>query len=188
MADGNPAARRQTAFIRPVEPRDKAAVARLWQMLTDHHVALDPRLPGAADGAAERYAARLIERRSDPATMALVAEVAGEVVGYVLGAVIDLHPDLFQPVDAGFIADIFVDPAYRGRGLARELVATLNDWFRGRGVQQVELQVAARNPDGRRFWEAVGAEPVMIRLRIDLEAGERPRRVRRISVRREESG
>jgi len=176
----------RTALIRPVEPRDEAAIARLWQMLTEHHVALDPHLPGATGGAAERYAARLIERRNDPATIALVAEVAGEVAGYLLGAVIDLHPDLFEAADVGFIADIFVDPALRGRGLARELVTTANQWFRQRGVQQVELQVAARNPAGIRFWEAVGGEPVMIRMRIDLGADERPRRARRIVIHRQE--
>lgn len=177
----------QSALIRPVEPRDEAAIARLWAMLTEQHVALDPRLPGATDGAPARYARRMMERRSDPSTMALVAEVGGEVVGYVLGAVIDLHPDLFQHVDAGFIADIFVDPAYRRLGLGRELVATLNQWFQHMGVEQVELQVAARNSEGMRFWEAVGGEPIMIRMRIDLGAGERPRRVRRISFRRQES-
>lgn len=178
---------RQTALIRPVEPRDETAIARLWTMLTEQHIALDPRLPGATNGAAARYARRLIERRSDPATMALVAEVEGETVGYVLGAVIDLHPDLFQHVDAGFVADIFIDPAYRRRGLGRELVATLNEWFRRKGVQQVEWQVAARNPEGIRFWEAIGGEPLMIRMRLDLGADTRPRRVRRISIRREES-
>lgn len=179
--------RRQTALIRPVEPRDEAALARLWTMLTEQHVALDPRLPGATDGAPERYARRLLERRSDPSTMALVAEVAGEVVGYVLGAVIDLHPDLFQHVDAGFVADIFVDPAYRRLGLGRELMATLNQWFRQKGVRQVEWQVAARNPEGLRFWESIGGEALMIRMRLELGADERPRRVRRISLRRQES-
>jgi len=175
-----------TALIRPVEPRDAAAIARLWQLLTDYHVALDPRLPGATEGAAERYAARLIERRNDPSTLTLVAEVDGEVVGYVLGAIVDLHPDLFERVDAGFIADIFVDPAWRGRGIARELVTTLNRWFARRGVDRVELQVATRNPDGLRFWEAMGGEPLMVRMRIDLAAGDGRRRVRRIRVRREE--
>lgn len=179
--------RPQSALIRPVEPHDQAAIARLWAMLTEQHVALDPRLPGATEGAPERYARRMIERRDDPATMALVAEVGGKVVAYVLGAVIDLHPDLFQHVDAGFVADIFVDPAYRRLGLGRELIATLNQWFRHQGVANVELQVAARNPEGMRFWEAVGGEPIMMRMRIDLGAVERPRRVRRISFRREES-
>ena len=108
---------------------DEAAIARLWQALSDYHIELDPRLPTPTPGAAERYAERMIERRDDPYTRTFVAEVDGKVVGYILGAVLDLHPDLFQHVEAGFIADIFVDPAYRQQGIARQLVDTMTEWF-----------------------------------------------------------
>ena len=145
-------------FIRPVEPQDHNAIARLWQALTDYHVQLDPRLPVSAPGAAENYAARLLERRDDPYTRTFVAEVGGQVVGYILGAVIDLTADLFEYVDAGFIADVFVDPAYRRRGIARRLVETMNNWFAEQGVARVEWQVATKNPDAIRFWEAVGGK------------------------------
>jgi ribosomal protein S18 acetylase RimI-like enzyme len=164
-------------MIRAVEPCDEVAIARLWQALTDYHVQLDPRLPGATPGAAERYASRLLERRDDPLTRTFVAEVGGETVGYVLGAIVDLRPDLFQPLDVGFIADIYVDQAYRGRGIARQLVDAINHWFAAQGVDQTEWQVAAENTAGVRFWEALGGEPVMIRMHMSLnhsedEAGE----------------
>lgn len=158
-----------TALIRPVEPRDETAVARLWQALSDYHARIDPRLPLAVPGANQRYARRLIERRNDPDTRALVAEVDGQVVGYVLGAVIDLHPDLFQHVDAGFIADIFVDPEFRRRGLARELIKSLGVWFAGKGVFHVEWQVSAANTPGIRFWEAVGGLAIMVRMRAEVD-------------------
>jgi GNAT superfamily N-acetyltransferase len=158
--------------IRRVEPRDERAVARLWQGLSDYHVEIDARLPPPTPGAPERYAARLIERRDDPQTRAFVAEVDSKVVGYVLGAVIDLHPDLFQHVDSGFIADIFVDPAYRQQGIARRLVETINEWFVKQGVRQTEWQVAAANVEGLRFWEAVGGQPIMIRMRMESAGGE----------------
>lgn len=156
-------------IIRPVEPQDHQAVAQLWQALTEYHVRLDARLPSAVPGAAKSYAARLIERRDDPYTRALVAEVDGQVVGYVLGAVIDLLPDLFEYVDAGFIADIFVDPAYRRLGIARRLVETLNAWFAGQGVDRVEWQVAIENPDALRFWEAMGGRTLTVRMRASLD-------------------
>src|SRR5512145_1113343 len=97
--------------IRRVEPEDAKAIAKLWQTLSDYHVEIDPRMPTTTSGAADRYASRMIERRDDPYTRTFVAEVDGQVVGYILGAVLDLHPDLFEHVDSGFIADIFVDPA-----------------------------------------------------------------------------
>lgn len=155
--------------IRAVEPRDRAALARLWQALTDYHVQLDPRLPAATPGAARRYAARLLERRHDPFTRAFVAEVDGQVVGYVLGAVIDLQPDLFEHADAGFIADLFVDPAFRRRGIARRLVEAINAWFAGQGVRHTEWQVAAANEDGLRFWQAIGGRAITVRMRVELD-------------------
>jgi GNAT superfamily N-acetyltransferase len=157
--------------IRPVAPPDEDAIARLWQALTDFHVQLDPRLPTATPGAAENYAARLLERRDDPYTQTFVAEVGGQVVAYILGAIIEMQPDLFEYVDAGFIADVFVDPAHRRRGIARQLVETLTAWFAERGVFLVEWQVAARNPDAIRFWEAVGGQPLTIRMQKSSRDG-----------------
>lgn len=155
--------------IRPVAPGDEAAIARLWQALTEYHIELDARMPTTTPGAAERYAERLLERRDDPYTRAFVAAVDGQVIGYVLGAVVDLHPDLFAHVDAGFIADIFVDPAYRQQGVARQLVTAMNAWFAEQGVRHVEWQVAAANPDGIRFWESVGGKAMMIRMRLSYD-------------------
>lgn len=153
--------------IRPVEPQDEAAIARLWQALSDYHVRLDPRMPVPAEGAAARYAARLVERRNDPQTRAYVAEVGGEVVGFALGAVIDLHPDLFKPVKSGYIADLFVDRRYRRHGLARDLVAALTGWFHSCGVVHIEWQVAAANSPGIRFWEAMGGLATVVRMRLE---------------------
>jgi ribosomal protein S18 acetylase RimI-like enzyme len=157
--------------IRPVAPPDEDAIARLWQALTDYHVHLDPRLPTSTPGAAENYAARLLERRDDPYTQAFVAEVGGQVVGYILGAIIELQPDLFEYTDSGFIADVYVDPAYRRRGIARQLVETLAAWFAERGVFLVEWQVAARNPDAIHFWESVGGQPLTIRMQKHPDDG-----------------
>jgi GNAT superfamily N-acetyltransferase len=157
--------------IRPVAPPDEGAIARLWQALTDYHVQLDPRLPTSTPGAAENYAARLLERRDDPYTQTFVAEVGGQVVGYVLGAIIELQPDLFVYADSGFIADVFVDPAYRRRGIARRLVEAITAWFAERGVFLVEWQVAAQNPDAIRFWESVGGQPLTIRMQKRSDGG-----------------
>jgi ribosomal protein S18 acetylase RimI-like enzyme len=154
--------------IRRVEPEDAKAIAKLWQALSDYHVEIDPRMPTTTSGAANRYASRMIERRDDPYTRTFVAEVDGQVVGYILGAVLDLHPDLFQHVEAGFIADIFVDSAYRQQGIARKLVDTMSEWFVSEGVQHIEWQVAAANESGIRFWEAIGGKAMTIRMRKTL--------------------
>ena len=156
--------------VRPAAPQDKDALAQLWQALVDYHARLDDRLPRAAQGAATRYAERLLRRVGrDSSTRAYVAEVDGQVVGYVLGSVLALHPDLFEQRDAGFIADLFVLPAYRRRGIARRLVAAINTWFAEQGMRTVEWSVAAANAEGIRFWQALGGEPIMVQMRAPLD-------------------
>ena len=70
------------------------------------------------------------------------------------------------------MADIFVDPEYRGQGVGRALVDELTEWFRERGVQYVEWYVANSNTDGRAFWKAIGGRDVITRMRINLDRGE----------------
>ncbi len=155
--------------IRRVRRRDEGAIARLWLALSEYHVALDDRMPVPTEGAAERYAARLVERRNDPQTRAFVAEIDREVVGFVLGAVVDLYSDLFEHAESGYIADVFVDPAHRRRGVARQLFGAMAGWFAEQGVAHIEWQVAATNPAGVAFWEAVGGRPVVVRMRLPLD-------------------
>jgi GNAT superfamily N-acetyltransferase len=157
-----------TVVIRDVEPEDQPAIARLWQTLSEYHLQIDARMPKPTPDAAQDYAARLLERRDDPYTRTFVAEVNGGVVGYILGAVVDLQPDLFEHVDTGFIADLFVELPYRQHGIGRLLVETMTDWFRTQGVRAIELQVAAANEAGIRFWKAVGGDPIVVRMRIDV--------------------
>jgi GNAT superfamily N-acetyltransferase len=169
QAESKLLAERLEVIVRRVEPRDEEAIARLWRALSDYHVRLDRRLPVPTDGAAEQYAARLLEQRDDPSTRAVVADVDGRVVGYLLGAVIDLQSDLFEYVDTGFIADIYVDPEYRRQGIARRLVEAINGWFADEGVRRVEWQAAVANPDAIRFWEALGGRAITVRMRMELD-------------------
>ncbi len=160
---------RMTEFtIRPVEPRDETSIARLWQSLTQHLTTLDPRLPGATPGAPERYASRLLERSDDALTRAYVAEADDRVVGYILGAIVELHPDLFEHVNAGYIADIFVEREYRRMGIGAELVETMLEWFVDEGIRNVEWQVAAADANALDFWSAMDGLAIMVRMRMML--------------------
>ncbi|HVU14079.1 MAG TPA: GNAT family N-acetyltransferase [Phototrophicaceae bacterium] len=157
-------------IIRQVQAEDMDAVARLWLALVEYHRQLDSDLPPAAPQGAKRYARRLIERLDDPMSRVLVAETEGKVVGYVLGVVVDLAPEMFAQEASGFLADIFVDEAYRREGVGKALVDGLADWFRSKGLHYFEWHVAARNDAGIAFWQTMGGREVMLRMRAELDS------------------
>lgn len=154
--------------IRLAKHEDADAIARMWEDLVRYHRDIDGDLPDSMPNGGSVYAQRLTNRLNDTHTRVLVAEADGRVVGYVLGVIVDLVPEMFAQEDGGFLADIYVDSAYRGKGIGRALVETLSEWFRERGVRYFEWYVAAHNQSGRAFWNAVGGRDMMIRMRTNL--------------------
>lgn len=154
--------------IRAAVAADLDAVGALWQQLVDYHVQVDGRLPLAVANGGQRYARRLYDKLDDPYARLLVADANGTVIGFVLGMIVDLAPDMFEQEVSGFLADIYVAAEYRQRGVGRKLVRALEAWFGERGVRHYEWHVAAQNRDAVAFWQALGGEAVMVRMRTDM--------------------
>jgi RimJ/RimL family protein N-acetyltransferase len=55
-----------------------------------------------------------------------------------------------------YLYSLWLDPAARGRGLARPLVAAAVDWARDQGVRAVTLRVASGNMAARAVYESLG--------------------------------
>ncbi len=157
--------------IRPATTEDTPTIGHMWLQLVEYHNALSPDLPHAAPNGAEMYARRLASRLHDSHTRVLVAEKEDTLVGFVMGVIVDMVPEMFIEETAGFLADIYVEPAYRSQGVGRALVDGLSAWFRTRGVQYVEWYVADSNREGWAFWKAIGGREVITRMRINLDNG-----------------
>ena len=56
----------------------------------------------------------------------------------------------------GYILNVYTDPAYRRRGLARRLVQTCTDWCYANNVQIVTLHAS---DEGRKVYEGLGFTP-----------------------------
>jgi len=160
----------QRIIVRIAARPDLDAIARLWLGLVDYHQQLDPRLPPAAPDGARRYAARIEDRLDDSSMRVLVAERDGRIVGYVLAMVVDLMSDLFVHETCGFVADIYVASEARRDGVGRALVDQLLLWFYDQGIEYYEWHVAAHNRAGQAFWQAVGGQPVLIRMRSGVSS------------------
>ena len=61
-----------------------------------------------------------------------------------------------QSPETVYLYSLWLDPALRGRGLARRLVAFVLDWARRRGARLVTLRMSADNRAARAVYEGLG--------------------------------
>jgi GNAT superfamily N-acetyltransferase len=120
-------------MIRPAAPADAAALVRIWH--DAWHDAHDGHVPAGL--VAARTRATFEERIGALLPRALVAEVDGVIAGFVTVAGDELEL-------------LFVDEAFRGTGVAAELVAAAEE----RGATW--LSVVTGNARARRFYERQG--------------------------------
>lgn len=108
----------------------------------------------------QRVQTEIIE--SDDDTVIYVIEVTGNVVG-LIQYYEETDPDYRH---AGI--DIFLDPAYHGRGLGTDAIRTLaRHLFQARGHHRLIIDPAATNTRAIRTYERVGFRPVGIMRRYE---------------------
>jgi GNAT superfamily N-acetyltransferase len=140
-------------LIRPAEPRDAEALARLIGQL-DYQVT-----PAEAAG---RLALMAAEGR-----LVLVAELDGAVVGCLSTSVMRV---LHRPAPVGRISMMVIDEAHRGRGLGAALVRAAEVALAAQGCYMVEVTSHVRRTEAHRFYERLGYERTSVRLARELSA------------------
>jgi len=130
------------------------------------------------------YAAEISEnyRLSEPAALAQArSEIASslpdgaQTEGHVLQRIVQqdgtaewligylwYKPDL--PAQSAFIYDFCILEAYRGRGLAKQVLSAFEDKMRNLGFEQLKLRVAANNARARHVYEATGFQVTGINM------------------------
>lgn len=107
---------------------------------------------------------------SDPDHLLLVAESdAGELAGFLTARVrrVKDHPNL-RDEDLFHVDDLFVGEAFRGNGIGRALMEEAIGDAKRRGCGAVELGVYAFNKNAAAFYEALGMEAEVLRMRLPL--------------------
>ena len=107
-------------------------------------------LPPLVEGAYERLVEYVLAREHD----ILVADVDGVPTGFAL-IIYDL-PDEITLSEQTFIAYMAVEPAWQRRGIARILLANIEDQARRHGLPYLSLMVTEDNAAARALYEAFG--------------------------------
>ena len=134
-------------MIRAVEERDVEAVVALVHELAEYERAVEH-----CHLTADQLRAALFGPA--PALFGHVAEVAGSVVGCALWF---LNFSTWRGVHGLYLEDLYVQPAHRGSGLGRELLAALAATCVERGYARLEWSVLDWNTPSIDFYKAAGA-------------------------------
>lgn len=141
----------------------------MWRELMNLHSALDARfrLGPTADVRFRDYV-DLARGRGDYAVR-VAADASNAPIGFVIACVLPNSP-VYANRWIGYINDVCVTEAHRGRGIGRALVVDASRWLVEAGAQSVEVYVAMANPKARRFWRRLGAREYLERLTLEPEA------------------
>ena len=155
--------------IRAYDGHDRTAVRRALTELQDYEVPLnDSRLPG--EPTTGPYFEGLLRDLQEHTGAMFVAEVAGAIVG--IAACLVVEDDLVQETPDsnrhGYVEAIFVDPRYRGQGVAQRLLVAAEQHLVTTGVTRLRINVLANHTKARRAYERYGFAPyeVMYERRI----------------------
>jgi len=151
--------------IRKAVPADRAAIGELWWEMMVFHRECDARafrLKPKAE-AIRIWLEHLAECMEDEKQIVLVADAGSGLGGFGMGRLGEDPPCFDLPVH-GFVTNFFVSERLRHRGIGRQLYQALAEHFRGLGVEEIRLGVAARNPVSNAFWREMGFEAATVTM------------------------
>jgi GNAT superfamily N-acetyltransferase len=123
-------------------------VAQLVELMTDFYAEAGYPLP--AEAATRTFATLLADPRLGHVWM---MEADGEPAGYV---VLTVSFSMEYGGLRGFVDDLFVRPAFRGRGLAAAALAELRRTAEALGVRALLVEVGPQNDTARRVYQRLG--------------------------------
>jgi GNAT superfamily N-acetyltransferase len=154
------------ARVRAIEPAD---VPRVWELLRE--LAEYEKLTGFLTGNAEMLGEALFG--GGERLRGLVAERDGRLVGYALYFALF---GSFRTRWRLWLEDLYVEPAERGQGTGKALMAELARLTRDGGFYALDWEVLDWNAPSIEFYERLGSRRIgsdWFRYRLDAEALER---------------
>ena len=142
---------------------DVEAVADLWVRLARDQRAYDSYV--RADANRETMRDTLAAHQVNDGL--LVARDGDSIVGFASFSV--ERGSLELDADRGLLSNIYVDPAYRGRGIGAALLETAENELAAQGAEVVVLEVMADNEAARRFYDRQGYDTYRVAMERDLE-------------------
>ena len=144
--------------IRPAVDADRPALERLVAALQDDGRRYDPALATGERVTAMGSVDAMRDYAAHDHGLCLVAECDGRVVAYA-GCSLVVDEDMWTDPDwsrSVHLQEMFVDPAWRRRGIARRLIAAVEAHARSLDVPRLLVTANASNPESCGTYRAAG--------------------------------
>jgi ribosomal protein S18 acetylase RimI-like enzyme len=153
--------------IRPLEPRDTDAIAKLEMQIRTHHAKLDPEMFQNAPLDMEAILAAWVRRN----VSVWVAEREGEILGYITAEPRNVGDPTsgHKPDKTWFLQTLVVEESARNQGIGAALLAHAEQEGKKAGLDSLGITYAVANPDAGRLYEREGFRPVKINMRKSLK-------------------
>ncbi|HET9651440.1 MAG TPA: GNAT family N-acetyltransferase [Usitatibacter sp.] len=152
----------EPVLIRPAAPADVADLLRLIRGLAEYE-----KLAHMAVGTEPMLHAALFGPR--PSAEALIALRGAKAVGFALFFT-TFSTFLCKP--GLYLEDLFVEPAHRGHGIGKALLARLAALARERGCGRLEWRVLDWNQPSIDFYQSLGAQLMPEWILVRMTHGE----------------
>lgn len=154
------------AHIRFWQPSDLPELLRMAALTAWEITPADDRAQTSFAAVMARAQNNLLSQLNSPVGTAIVAEQEGRPVGYLL---LGLQVNDRTGEQFGYMADIYLEPAFRGAGLTEAMRLAAEAHYTRLGLQRITNWVHGHNRLGLRASERFGFRPwaVMMSRRLD---------------------
>ena len=142
---------------------DVPRLVAMWFASARHHAERDPEFYGLSPNAEREMRGYWESVINDSLRQAFVAEWPGAGVVGCLQADVRVFRVFARPT-RGYLANVWVDEGYRGRGLGRLLVDRAVSWLQSHNVDLIVLNVSAANSEAISFYDHLGYRTANINL------------------------
>ena len=112
--------------------------------------------PGSG-GREDEHAADIKRLLADPGgTINVIARIEGDAAGFAEAALRHDYVNGCRSSPVAFLEGIYVKPEFRGSGVARELVKTIEAWAVDRGCTEFASDAAVENTTSHAMHKALG--------------------------------
>lgn len=150
--------------ILPYSPSDSIAVNQLFLELQRYEHKFDANKSTELENA-QKYQEKLLETIENQHGELLIAKINGKIVG-LLGWY--LEEELEFDKAYGYISDIVVTEAYRGKGIGQQLLDEALVRIKNTNVSRVHIGVLLKNIDTKKFYAKNGFSEYSVEMVKEL--------------------